>query len=711
MYVKTPTIFQMESTECGAASLAMIFAYYGKYIPLEQMRIETGVSRDGCNAGNIMKAAKKYGLECHGYKKEPDSLRNIETPCIIHWNFNHFVVFEGVKGKNVYINDPAMGRRKLSWEEIDECFTGVVLTFKPTPDFVKSKKKNTTVKFISERLYGQKEVIIELLTIGILLIFPGFAIPIFSQIILDDVIIKSNANWFNGLFMLIISSVLLQVFLSLFRGFLLSKFQKKMVLLSARDFLEHLFKLPISFFEQRYVGDLSERVHNNSNISIFLSGELAETCLNIIISVFYIIVLLKYDISLTIVAMLGVIINIVIIRLTSNYLSETAIKLQQDYGKFSGAICAGISIISTLKASGTENEYTSRLLGYNARAICVEQNQSRVQSIIDSVPSTIKMLSDLLIVLIGGTKIISGEMSIGSLVAFTTLFGSFSEPIESLVGFVKNIQTTKADITRVEDILNYEIDKKYENNKKINIKTKLEGNVYLKDISFGYSILNEPIIKNFYCKIPCGTSVAFVGSSGCGKSTISKLISGLYKPWNGSILFDNIGMENIPEEVINASVATVSQNISVFSGTIKDNITMWNTNISDADIISAAKDACIHDVILQKPGAYDFLLTEGASNLSGGQKQRIEIARALVTNPTILIMDEATSALDPITEKQIIDNIKKRGCTCIIVAHRLSAIRDCDQIVLLSDGQIVQIGTHEELIKEEGLYREFTRNL
>ncbi len=711
-YAKTPTVFQMEVAECGAASLNMIFSYFGKYMSPEQMRIETGVSRDGCNAKNIMRAAKKYGLDCHGYRKEPAALRQLTPPCIIHWNFNHFVVFEGFKGKYAYINDPALGRRKLTAEELDDGFTGIVLTFALTDRFEKEKKPNTLLSFVKSRLHGQKKVIAKLLFVGLLLVFPGILFPVLSQYFLDEVLAVNNTDHFTELLLFMLSSVILQVGLSVYRDRLLGKLQKKMVLLSAHDFLHTLMRLPVSFFDQRYVGDLAGRVENNASVSDFLAGDLAQTALNIFVAVFYLVLLTLYSPVLTAIALFTVAINAVAVRLTSDYLSNASIKLQQDSGKLAGTVCAGISITDTLKASGAENEYVGRILGYSAKAAVTEQKLNRNQQIISAVPDAVKMLADIVILLVGGAFVMDGKMTIGMLVAFTTLFGSFSEPVDALVGFVKNIHSTAADVRRVEDIMSYPADNKFlheDTDKRIN--NKLNGEIELRNVSFGYSALNPPVVSDFSFHLQCGSSIAFVGPSGCGKSTVSKIVSGLYEPWTGEVLFDGKKADTILNEVLNASVTTVSQNITLFSGTIRENLTMWNANVSEADMIAAAKDACIHDVISQKPGAYDHMLSEGASNLSGGQRQRLEIARALVTNPTVLVMDEATGALDPIVEKQIMDNIKRRGCTCIVIAHRLSAIRDCDTILVMDNGKIVQRGTHDELSRIDGLYRQLVRNM
>ncbi len=709
--VKTPTVFQMEFTECGAASLAMILAYYGKRVPLEQLRVEAGVSRDGCNAVNILKAAKKFGLEAKAFRKEPDGLRKMKMPCIIHWEFNHFVVLEGFSGDSVFINDPALGRRRITYKELDESFTGVVLSFDVTDSFEKSKRDTSVFELMKKRM-TDKGVIAKLIFLGILSVFPGLVLSVISQVFLDDVLGSKNTAWFTQLLVFLCVAYLVQIALSYYRGSIFVKLQKKTALLSGRDFLYKLFRLPISFFDQRSAGDLCGRVSNNEKISDFVVGDFASMVLSIFTAVFYLVLLIIYDASLTVIAVISVIVNIIIVRLTSDFVSNSSIKLSQEYGKFASTLCSGLSITDTLKASGAENEFLRRLLGFSSKTINTEHRVNKVQQIISAVPSTFQMLVNVLILFIGGNKVIEGKMTVGQLVAFTTLFGSFSAPVNSLVGFVKTIQTTKADICRVEDIMNYATDEKFDTAEKDDsIKGKLDGNIEVRNASFGYSILKPPIVSDFSFKIKCGQSIAFVGSSGCGKSTVSKLVSGLYKPWGGEIFFDGYSADTIPDEVIKSSVSTVSQQITLFSGSIRDNITMWNRNISESDMIAAAKDACIHDVISQKPGGYDFALAENGSNFSGGQKQRLEIARALATNPTVLIMDEATSALDPIVEKKIMDNIKRRGCSCVVVAHRLSAIRDCDMILVMQDGRIIEHGTHDELISRSGVYSNFVKTV
>ena len=709
--VKTPTIYQMEATECGAASLSMVLGYYGKFLPLEQMRIETGVSRDGCNAKNILRAARKFGLEAKGYKKGLDSLLECPGPCIIHWNFNHFVVWEGVEGKYAYINDPAMGRRKLTIEEVDDCYTGITLVFSVTDNFEKSKRKRTLLSFIKKRLTGQMAPIVALFTIGLCMVVPGMVVPIFSQFFIDEILLGTHDDWMSAFLAVMGFTILFKQGLTYWRGMLLEKFQNKMALMSAHEFLSHMFRLPMSFFDQRYSGDLSQRVENNNNVSEFLAGDLAETVLNIFVAAFYLIVLLIYSPVLTIIGIVNVVFNIVVVKVSSDSISSMTMKYQQDQGKLTGNLFAGLNITSTLKASGAENEYVSRIQGNYAKTILLEQDLGKRQEIINAIPSAANEITSVLVLLFGGLLVINGQLTAGMLVAYTSLLDSFTDPVNSLVSFVQKIQTLKSDMSRVEDIMNYEQDGKFRQTDTVPMSLKLQGNVELDNIAYGYSILEKPLVENFSFNLESGRSIAFVGASGCGKSTVSKIVSGLYQPWEGEVRMDGVPVDKIPKEIMSSSVSTVSQEITLFSGTIKENLTMWNKSVMDVDLVRAAKDACIHDVITSKPGAYDYRLSEGGTNMSGGQRQRLEIARALVTNPTILIMDEATSALDPVIEKEIMDNIKRRGCTCVIVAHRLSAIRDCDEIIVMERGKIVQRGTHEELAKVEGHYQRLIQNI
>lgn len=711
-YAKTPTVFQMEATECGAASLSMIFGYFGKDIPLERMRIETGVSRDGSKASNIVLAAKRLGLLAKGYRYSLKKLtEEASVPCIIHWNFNHFVVYEGKKGNKHYLNDPAEGRRKLTREELDDGFTGIAIQFQKAEGFQKRREKGTLPHFIRERLKGQSKGIAGLLLTGMFLVVPGLLMPVFSSVFIDHILIGGTTAWFMKFLIFMCATIAFQMFFTYLKSSLLLKLQNKLSLVSAYGFISHMFRLPMNFFDQRNAGDLSGRVENNNNVSVFLAGELGETALNIFISAFYLFLLLLYSPLLTCVGVLGAAFNLLLMRISSGKLEDVSKKMQQDLGKMRGVFYTGISITPTLKASGSENDYVSRILGYYGKAESKGQEMSRMQEFLNAIPEISQHMVRILVLMLGGILVVGGSLTAGQLVAYTSLLSSFVTPVSSLAGFIQKIQTMKTDMGRVEDIQKYGEDPIFDAAEtKENLEQKLSGRVTLKNVSFGYSILEPPLVEGFDFELPAGRSIAFVGASGSGKSTVSKIVSGLYQPWSGEVLYDGMPGKQIPEEARNISVSTVSQQVALFSGSIRDNLTMWNQHIMESDMIKAAKDACIHDIITQKPGAYDYELSEGGNNLSGGQRQRLEIARALVTNPSILIMDEATSALDPLVEKQIVDNIKRRGCTCIIVAHRLSAIRDCDEILVMSDGKIVQRGTHEELAGIEGHYQKLIQN-
>ena len=704
----------MESTECGAASLAMIFAYYGRYMSLEQMRIETGVTRDGCNAGNIMRAAKKYGLDCHGYRKEPEALRTVKTPCIIHWNFNHFVVFEGIRGKHAYINDPAAGRRKLTMEELDESFTGIILTFALTPEFQKVRRENSFRELLARRLKGRYGILAELFFIGLLLFVPGFVLPVLSRIFVDEVLSKGNVSVFGTVLVCTGLMILLKAALTCIRKLIMQRFRSKMILLSGNSFLRHLLRLPMGFYDQRSAGDLLERMECNTDINDFLTGDLAECALNMLVSVFYLAVLLRVSPVLTAIGLVSVAVNLSVVALSNRVVADSALRIQISSGKLYGTVCAGLNITDSLKAAGAESAYAGRVLGYQARQAVYEQKFYRFQQIVGAIPDAVGSIAGVLLLAVGGSQVMRGTMTMGLLLAFTSLFDSFCTPVNALVSFVNRIQTMKANVSRVEDIERYGEDACFSRQTGMSASVaaygKLRGEVQMENVSFGYSSLKDPLIADFSFSLESGQTLAIVGGSGCGKSTVSKLASGLYQPWSGAVLLDGVPLEEIPRELLNASVATVSQNISLFSGSIRDNLTMWNDAVLESEMIRAAKDACIDGDINSLPGGYDYQLTENADNLSGGQRQRLEIARALATNPSVLIMDEATSALDPIVEKQILDNIRKRGCTCIIVAHRLSTIRDCGEILVMQNGRIVQRGTHASLMAEDGYYRQFIRN-
>lgn len=707
---KVPTVLQMEAVECGAASLAMVLGYYGKYLPLEELRIACGVSRDGSKASNILKAAKRYGLEARGFKKEPNDLKQIQGPMIVHWNFNHFLVLEGFKNGKVYLNDPASGPRIVTEEEFDQSFTGVVLTFQKGADFTPSAGKPNMYGALRQRLKGSEVALTYIILLGAAMVIPGLVIPVFSKIFIDDILLANRDNWLRPLLIGMGVTALLRGVMTWIQQYYLLKLDTKISLSSSGQFLWHLLRLPAEFFTQRQSGDINSRMQSNNNVASLLSGQIATTAIDLVMIVFYFILMTRYNLILALVGVAAALINVMYLKYVASKRVDQNRKLLQDRGKLQANAMSGLQVIETLKATGSEGDFFAKWSGYQAKALNNEQKMGVSTQFLSAIPTFLTSLTNAVVLVAGGLFILYGQMTTGMLVAFQSLMTSFMTPVNNMVSMGSKLQELEGDMNRLDDVLKYPAEElagdMAANSEEEVLQEKLSGYIEISDLNFGYSILEPPLIENFNLSLKPGSRVALIGGSGSGKSTIAKLISGVYKPWSGEILFDGVPRGELPKSVITNSLSVVDQDINMFSGTIRNNLTLWNNTVSEFEVIRAAKDAHIHDDISAKSGGYDHRLDEGGGNFSGGQRQRLEIARAFVSNPTILILDEATSALDPLTERGIDESIRRRGCTCIIVAHRLSTIRDCDEIVVLDQGKIIERGTHDELIKGEGHYAE-----
>ena len=704
---KTPTIMQMEAVECGAASLAMILGYHGRWVPLEELRVKCGVSRDGSKASNVLKAARSYGLTSKGFNKEPGNLRTMSLPMVVFWNFNHFLVVEGFRNGKVYLNDPAAGPRVISDEEFDLSFTGVVLTFEAGAEFKKGGQPQSVLAALKRRFVGLNDAIAYLVLVGVALVLPGLVVPVFTSVFIDKLMISGMESWLKPLLLGIVITALLRVALTWLESYYLLRVRTQIALASASKFFWHVLRLPVEFYTQRSPGEISSRVGINDKVAGMLSGDLARAFLAVIQAVFFAALMLFYDVWLTLISIVVVSINIFVLQQVAQKTKEASQKLAIDGGKVYGATMSGLQVMETVKSSGGESSFFSKWAGYQAKYVNSEQAMARVGLVMGSVPALLTVLNSLLILGVGGIRVIDGHLSIGMLVAFQSLAASFTGPVQSLVGLGKKMLEVQGDMNRLDDVMQYREDP-WLNRGPLpqaqggRVAAKLAGKVELNNISFGYNPAGSALVENFNLVLNPGERVAIVGPSGCGKSTISRLVMGLYEPWGGSIKFDDQPREAFGRYEFFNSVALVDQDIVLFEGSIRDNLSMWDKSVSDQDIMQAAKDACIHDVIMSRPGGYDSKLAENGVNMSGGQRQRLEIARALATNPRILVMDEGTSALDPATEQQIDENLRRRGCACIIIAHRLSTIRDADEIVVLSYGHIVERGTHDSLMQIDG---------
>lgn len=708
--VKVPTVLQMESVECGAASLSIILGYFGKFVPLEKLRIACGVSRDGLKATNIIKAAKEFGLDAKGYAKSIEKLMQVQTPAIIFWNFNHFLVLEGFTKNKVYLSDPAQGRYQVTHQEFDDAYTGVVLTFNPTESFERGNEKKGLMSALAERISNSKLSVIYLILASLFLVIPGLVIPSFIKIFIDKYLVNGYSGFVMPLLLVMGAVLLVNSALVYIQQYYLLKLETKLALTTSSKFLWHVFHLPIAFFTQRYSGEIGNRVSLNDKVARLLSGDLANAALNVIVVIFYAFLMFSYDVPLTLIGILMAGINVVALRYVSTARKDGNRRLSNENGKLLGTTTSGISMIETLKASGRENDFFTNWIGYLAKVTNAQQELGWLTVRLNAIPPLVTSLTTTLILGVGALRIMDGEMTLGALVAFTYLMSNFISPVNQLISVGTMLHETESDMNRIDDVMNYEQDdqflKKEDENRTVKEESnsKLVGYFEMQDVTFGYNTTMPALIENFNLKLKPGSRVALVGGSGSGKSTVAKIASGLYRPWKGEILLDGKNREDIPRNVITESLAVIDQEVLIFNGTIKENIAFWDATISDKSIIQSARDAAIHDVIAARNDAYDSSVLEGGSNFSGGQRQRLEIARALATNPSILVMDEATSALDPTAEKTVMDNIKKRGCTCLIVAHRLSTIIDCDEIIVMEYGKIVERGTHQDLMKLNGVY-------
>ena len=704
---KVPTRLQMEASECGAASLGMILEYYGRYIPLEKLREQCCVSRDGSNAASIVKAAKNFhNMIAKGYLKKTNCLMNkkIMFPAIIFWKNQHFLVLEGYDKGYFYLNDPASGPRKISKDDFNKDYSGICITFTPSNSFQKIKNNNNIIEDLMSNLGSNKSTVLLMFSLSLLLIFPGLLIPIFSQIFIDKYLIQSESgNFIYQLLGIMFIVLLFQSIILLFQKTILVRLSTKLGLILSTDFLHYLLRLPVSFFSQRFSGDLIFRIESLTSISNFLSGQLASSLINIIQVFFYAIIMFLYSWELSLISIISISLSIIVLNLCKVSLKEKTLKIDESKGRVMSSIFNGFQMLDTLKSTASENEFFSQWSGYYAKLINSERELIKTSLWLNILPSFFQSIASALILGIGAWFIFKGTLSIGELIAFQALTFSFSGPLLQLINFSSQIQTIKSIFIRSKDIYQYptEIDTLDVNADKT---YKFTGKIKLNNLSFGYNKAQAPLVDNFSLSTNPGSKVALVGGSGSGKSTISKIILGINNPWLGDVLFDGISIKKHSRTSFRYSISFVDQNIMLFRGTLRENLTLWGQSSCDRNLIKALKDACIEDVVSQRSGYLDCFVDDFGSNFSGGQKQRIEIARALSTNPSILILDEATSALDPVTEKKIMDNITRRGITCIIVAHRLSSIRDSDEIIVLDKGKIIERGTHTELIKNNQIY-------
>ena len=705
---RTPTILQMEAVECGAVALAIVLAFYGRWISQDVLRNDCGVSRDGSRADNIFRAAEKHGMVVSAYSVEPEEITEYQFPAIIHWEFNHFVVLEGVSKHHVHINDPAYGRRILSWNEFDEGFTGVILELKPGPQFSKAGHKPRILPNLLNRLRQSKEAVGFIILATLFLAIPGIAIPGLTKVFIDEILIQQIIHWQKPVLIGLIIAACFQGLLTWYQRIILSRLETKMALVSGAHFFWHLLRLPMSFFNQRYLGDILNRLQSSDSVAHLVSQQFGTNVVNLILAVIYFFILCLLSIPLTILALIATIINVLVLFLISQRLSSESQRETKAQNKLMSAAISGLQMIETYKASGAEEDFFRKFSGMHANYLETEQQLGWTKNCISVLPNALKLVTNAAILSLGAWLAIKGQMTIGTVIAFQLLYQNFSHPINMLVTLSGTIQEISADLFNLEDITSHRLAERYQAIESNDDKNhKLNGHIIFEKVTFGYSPLAEPLLSDFSLEIKPGKKVALVGSSGSGKSTIGKLLQSYYEPWSGKILIDGIELKNIPNAVRVHSIASVDQDINLFNATLKDNLTLWDNTISDEEILKASKAVLMHETIAgERENGYESIINEGGSNFSGGQRQRLEIARAILKKPTILILDEATSALDSQMELIIDNHLRQLGCSVLIISHRLSTIRDADEIIVLEGGQVVERGTHQHLLERRGAYYE-----
>jgi NHLM bacteriocin system ABC transporter peptidase/ATP-binding protein len=702
--VETPSILQMEAVECGAAALAIVLAYHGRWVPLDELRLLCGVSRDGSKASNVLKAARGFGMEARGFRKDPEGLLELPLPMIVFWNFNHFVVVEGFSREAVFLNDPAGGQRTVTWEEFDQSFTGVVLTFEPTDEFEPGGERPGILQGLVRRLAGYEGSFAYLLLVGLTLVLPGLAVPSFARVFVDEILIGNQQTWLIPLLAGMVLTAVLRGGLAFLQQRCLLRMETSLAVASASRLFWHILRLPAEFFTQRYAGEVGSRVAISDRVAKMVAADLPAAALSFFTAAFFLLVMATYDLLLTGVSLAFAGANVALLRAVATRRKAMNQRLAIDSGKVSGTSMNGLMLIETIKASGAESEFFEKWAGYQARFLNSMQDMGRASLALNALPATLAAFEAALILGIGGLRVMDGAMTLGMLVAFQSLAQSFADPVRRLVDLGARIQQLQGDMDRIDDVMRA-VPEAETPAAEPGAAAKLQGRVELRNITFGYNRAGPPLLEDFSLVIEPGQRVALVGPSGCGKSTISRLVMGLYRPWEGEILLDGRPRAECDRERLALSLAHVDQDIVLFEGSFRDNLTLWDDSVPDDALVRAAEDAAIHDMIMQRPGGYDGHIEEGGRNFSGGQRQRLEIARALVNDPRVLVLDEATSALDPVVEQRIDENLRRRGCTTIVVAHRLSTVRDADCIYVLDAGRIVEQGTHDALMAlADGVY-------
>lgn len=705
--LRTPTLLQMESAECGAAALGIVLAHYGRWLTLEELRQDCNVSRDGSSAAAIVRAARLHGLVVDAQRMEPAHLRRRAGPAIIHWAMNHFVVLEGFGRGVVFLNDPATGPRTVTDEEFDRNFTGIVLGLKPGPDFTRAGAPPSLRRALGRRMQGSRSALLFTLGLSLVLIVPGLLVPVFTQIFIDQILVNRFASWLTPLLIGMGICALVQGLLTWLQREVLLRFETRVALTGALQFVWHVMRLPLGYFAQRHPGDVSSRVMLNDRVAQLAAGDIGHVLFGLVTAGAYLIAMLLYAPRLALVVVGFAMLSLLTLSWLSRALADDNRRLLGATTMQAGLAKQGLQMIEAYKANGAEDTLRSRLVSINARVLNLRQTLGARQAHLSALPRMVSIAAGGMVLVIGGEMVMSGALTLGMLVAFQALMAGFMSPIGQLVQFGGKIQDSQAYLQMLDDTLRHPQAPEFTQAAMPGKPTtRVIGSIEVRHLAFSYAPGTAALLDDISLHIPAGHRVGIVGPSGSGKSTLASLLAGLYTPTQGEILIDGTPLSQLPRESFRNALAYVDQRSAIFQGSIRDNISLWDTSLPDDRLVAAARQALIHDTILARPGGYGATVAEGGTDLSGGQRARLEVARALVRDPRILILDEATAALDSATEAELVANLRANGATTIIIGHRLSSVRDCDEVIVMQAGRIVQRGAPDVLLDQAGAFRD-----
>ncbi len=696
-----PFIQQLEWTDCGAASLCMAMAYHGREVKLSEVREAMGIGRDGVSAKAILDTAERFGMAGRGIKVDISQIKLLKVATVLHWEFNHFVVFDRIVKGGVRIVDPATGPRDVPMEQFGKCFTGVAIELTPTDRFVKVKREKGKLTRYVQELLSEKGLFSRVIVLSLALRLIALILPLITGMILDRVVPRQDYNLLYVVLAAIAGMTAFNLISDVVRAHLLLHLRIALDTRMTLSFLDHMVSLPFAFFQRRSTGDLMMRVESNGTVREIVTSKSMSAVIDGLFVLLYAAVIFYVNPVLGVITIVMAGLEALVFlcaRPTFHRLLAADLDKQAKAHSYMVQMLGGME---TLKCAGAERLGVEKWSNLYTDELNVKMRRARVQAYTDGIRGAVASLGPMLILTMGATSVMSGKMTLGMMLAMNSLATSLFTPLSQLVASALELQLVRGHMERIDDVLQTPVE---QDRDKASVPPRLRGHVSVKNVSFKYGEQAPLVVQNVTLEIPPGMSVALVGPSGSGKSTLLNLLAGLYKPVNGEITYDSKALLDMDVRLVRQQIGIVPQHPFIFGGTVRENVALTAPGATLDRISGACKVSCLHEDISEMPMAYDTVISDGGGSLSGGQRQRVAIARAVIRNPSLMLLDEATSALDNSTEARVIQNLEKLRCTRITVAHRLSTVRNADLIVVMDKGKIVEQGNHQQLLATGGLY-------